>query len=132
MLDEILFIVYRSDVSLKLLQSVLSLFLSTGSKTDSLNSSGKWDICGFKKGYWHRTNIVKNENGYLATDLLTIVARWRKYFSLICIFNGVNDVGQKEIHTSIPKVPKPSAFRVEMVVENLKRHISPGIDHIPA
>jgi hypothetical protein len=29
-------------------------------------------------------------------------------------------------------VPVPSAFEVEMAIEKLKRHISPGIDQIPA
>jgi len=47
---------------------------------DSLNSSGKWNICDFKKGYRPRTIIVKDEKGDLAIDLHTIVARWRKYF----------------------------------------------------
>jgi hypothetical protein len=132
MLDEILFLVYKSDISLKLLQSVLSLFLSTVSMIDSLNSSGNWDICDFKKGYWPRTNIVKDEKGDLATDLHTIVSRWRKYVSHFLISHGFNDVGQTEIHTSEPKVPEPSAFRFEMAAKNLKRHKSPGNDHIPA
>jgi hypothetical protein len=46
--------------------------------------------------------------------------------------NGVNDVRQTEIHTAEPLVPEPSALVVEMAVENLKRHKSPGIDQIPA
>jgi len=29
-------------------------------------------------------------------------------------------------------VPEPSAFDVEMAIEKLKRHKSPGIDQIPA
>jgi len=29
-------------------------------------------------------------------------------------------------------VPEPSAFKVELVIEKLKRHKSPGIDQIPA
>ena len=115
-----------------LLQSVLSLFLSTGSMIDSRNSSGNWDICDFKKVYQPRTNIVKDENGDLATDLHAIVARWRKYFSQLLILHGVSEVSQKEIHTSEPKVPEPSAFRVKMAVLNLKIHKSAGIDHIPA
>ena len=31
-----------------------------------------------------------------------------------------------------PHVPKPSAFEVEMAIEKLKRHKSPGTDQIPA
>jgi hypothetical protein len=98
---------------------------------DSLNSSGNWNICDFKKGYRPRTNIVKDEKGDLAIDLYTIVARWRKYFFQLLVLNRVNDVGQTEIHSSKPKVPEPSVFRVEMAAENLNRHKSPGIVHIP-
>jgi len=29
-------------------------------------------------------------------------------------------------------VPEPSAFEVEVAIEKLKRHKSPGIDQIPA
>jgi hypothetical protein len=33
---------------------------------------------------------------------------------------------------SEPLVPEPSAFEVELAIEKLKRHKSPGIDQIPA
>jgi hypothetical protein len=46
--------------------------------------------------------------------------------------HGVNDVRQTEIHTAEPLVLEPSAFEVEMFIEKLKRHKSPGIDKIPA
>jgi hypothetical protein len=42
------------------------------------------------------------------------------------------DVRQAEIHTVEPLVPEPSAFEVELAIENLKNHKSPGIDQIPA
>jgi hypothetical protein len=45
---------------------------------------------------------------------------------------GVSDVKQTEIHAAEPLLPYPSAFEVELVVEKLKRHKSPGIDQIPA
>ena len=45
---------------------------------------------------------------------------------------GVNDVRQTEIHTAEPLVPEPSAFEVEMAIDKLKRHKSPGIEQIPA
>ena len=35
-------------------------------------------------------------------------------------------------HTQAELVPKPSAFKVEMAIEKLKRHKSTGIDKIPA
>jgi len=37
-----------------------------------------------------------------------------------------------EIHTAELLVPGPSAFEVEMVIEKLKRHKTPGIDQSPA
>jgi hypothetical protein len=46
--------------------------------------------------------------------------------------HGVNDVRQTEIHTAEPLVPEPSDSEVEMAIEKLKRHKSPGIDQIPA
>ena len=39
---------------------------------------------------------------------------------------------QTEIHTTEPKVPKPSALEMVMTIEKLKRHKSPVIDKIPA
>ena len=60
------------------------------------------------------------------------MARWRNYFSKLLNVRGINDVGQTEIHTAEPLVPKPSAFEVELPIEKLKSHKSPGIDQIPA
>jgi len=44
----------------------------------------------------------------------------------------VNDVRQTEIRTAEPLVPEPSASEIELAIEKLKSHISPGIDQIPA
>jgi hypothetical protein len=46
--------------------------------------------------------------------------------------HGVNYVRQAEIHTAEPLVPEPSDSEVEMSIEKLKRHKSPGIDQIPS
>jgi hypothetical protein len=59
------------------------------------------------------------------------LARWRKPFSDLLKGHDVNDVGKREIHAAKPLVPEPSAFEVEMTIEQLKRHKSPGIDQIP-
>jgi hypothetical protein len=40
-------------------------------------------------------------------------------------------LGKTEIRTAQPIVPELSAFEVEMAIEKLKRHKSPGIDQIP-
>ena len=86
----------------------------------------------FKNSYQHRTNILKNEEGDLVTYPHSILARWRQHFSQLLNVDGVNDVRQTEIHTAEPLVPEPRAFEVEMAIEKLKSHKSPGIDQVPA
>jgi len=46
--------------------------------------------------------------------------------------HGVKDVGQAEIHTAEPPVSEPSASEVELAINKLKSHKSPGTDQIPA
>ena len=65
-------------------------------------------------------------------DSHSIMARWGNYFSQILNVHEVKDVRQAEIHTVEPLVPEPSAFEVELAIEKLKNHKSPGIDKIPA
>jgi hypothetical protein len=89
-------------------------------------------INDFKKGYQPRTNIVKDEKGDLVADCHSILTRWRDYFSKLLNVHGDNDVEQTEIHTAEPLVPEPSAFEVEMAIEQLKWYKLPGTDQIPA
>ena len=46
--------------------------------------------------------------------------------------HGVHDVMQTKTHTAKPLVPEPSAFEVDLAIEKLRSHKSPGIDQIPA
>ena len=85
-----------------------------------------------KKGYQPRTRIVKDEKGDVVADSQSIMARWRNYFSHILNVHGVSDVRHAEIHTAEPLVPEPSSLEVEVAIEKLKSHKSPGIDQIPA
>jgi len=89
-------------------------------------------ISDFKKGYQPRTNTAKDGKGDLVTNTPSILARWRNHFSQLLNVHGVKDVRQTELHTAEPLVAEPSAFEVEMAIEKLKRHKSPGIDQIPA
>jgi len=89
-------------------------------------------INDFKKGYQPRCYIVKDEKGDLVADSHSIAARWRNYFSQLFNVHGVKDVGLAEIHTAEPLVPEPSASEVELAIDKLKSHTSPGIDQIPA
>jgi hypothetical protein len=61
-----------------------------------------------------------------------MVARWRNYFSQLFNVHGVKDVGLAEIHTAEPLVREPSATEVELAIDKLKSHKSPGIHQIPA
>jgi len=67
----------------------------------------------------------------LGTDCHSILARWKNHFSQLLNVQGVNGVRQTEIRTAVPLVPNPSAFEVEMAIEKLKRHKSPGTDQTP-
>jgi len=84
------------------------------------------DIIDFKKGYQPRCNIVKDEKGDLVGDT------HRNYFSQLFNVHGAKDVGQAEIHTAKPLVSEPSATEVELTMNKLKSHKSPGTDQIPA
>jgi hypothetical protein len=61
-----------------------------------------------------------------------MLARWRNHFSNLFNVQRVSDDRQTEIHTKEPLLSGPSAFEVEMTIENLVRPKSPGIDQIPA
>jgi hypothetical protein len=86
----------------------------------------------FKRGYQPRINVVKDEKGDLVADSHSILARWRNHFSRLLNIHGVNYVRQTEVHTAEPLVPEPSAFEIDMAIEKLKRHKSPGTGQIPA
>jgi hypothetical protein len=85
-----------------------------------------------EKGYQPTTNRVKDENGDLVTDSHSILARWRNHFSQLLNQHGVNDIRQTQIHTAEILMPEPSAFEIELVIEEPKSHKSPGSDQIPA
>jgi hypothetical protein len=85
----------------------------------------------FKKGYQPITNIEKDEKGDLAVDCHSILGRWRNYFSRLLNVHRDNDVTHNEIYTAELLVPELNAFEVEMAIEKLRRHKSPGTDQIP-
>ena len=89
-------------------------------------------ISDFKKGYQPRTNIVKDKTGDLVTGSYSILARWNEYFSQLLNVHGVHEVRQTETHTAEPLMPEPSAFEVDLAIEKLKSHKSPGIGSDPS
>ena len=82
--------------------------------------------------YLYKCKILKDETGELVTGSYSILVRWRDYFSQLLNVHGVHDVRQTEIHTAEPLVHEPSSFEVDLAIEKLKSHKSPGIDQIPA
>ena len=55
----------------------------------------------------------------MVTDSNSILTKWRNYFSHLFNVHGISDVRQTEIQTAEPPVPEPSAFQVEMAIENV-------------
>jgi hypothetical protein len=70
--------------------------------------------------YQPRSNLVKDENGYLLANFNTIENRWKSYFSQLLNVHNVSDVRQIEIHTAEPLVPGPSHIEVEIAIAELK------------
>ena len=99
--------------------------LETNSKIKNIRDLYR-SISEFKNGYQPRTNIVNDETGDLVTGSYSILAGWRDCFSHLL------NVRQTETHTAEPLVPQPSAFEIDLAIEKLKSHKSPGTDHIPA
>jgi hypothetical protein len=79
---------------------------------------------------------VKDEKGCWVTSFHGILAMWRNHFSQLLNIHvhvhGVNYVRQKKIHTTESLVPEPSALKVELVIQKLKRLKSSGINQIAA
>jgi hypothetical protein len=104
--------------------------LQTNSKTKTMRDLYR-DINDFKKGYQPRTNIVKDDKGDIVTDCLsvlvfvgTITLRYSMYMELVML--------GREKYTQQNHLPDLSALKVEMAIEKLRSHISPGIDQTPA
>jgi hypothetical protein len=88
-------------------------------------------ISDFKNGDQPRTCKVKDEKDDLVLESQYFGYVEKLFLSVFkCTWD--KDVRRTEIHTAEPLVPEPSAFEVEMVIENLKGYKSPGVDHIAA
>jgi hypothetical protein len=72
--------------------------------------------------------MVKDKKGDLFANSHSILARYRNHFSQPWNIHGVKDVRQTEIPTAELLVPEPSVFEVELAIEKLKSHKSPGTD----
>jgi len=61
---------------------------------------------------------IMDERGDLVSNSHSILARWRNYFSQLLNVHGVNDVRQRELHTTEQLVPEPSVFEFALATEN--------------
>ena len=64
--------------------------------------------------------------------LLRARYKYNNDFSQLFVVQGVSNVRQTAIDTTEPLVSEPSAFEIEMAIDKLKGHKSPGIDPILA
>jgi hypothetical protein len=81
--------------------------------------------------YQLRTNIIKDENGYLLADPQNVLNRWKNFFNQVLNAHSIHDIRQIDIHTAEPLVPEPSLVEVEIAIGKLKSYKSPGTDNIP-
>jgi hypothetical protein len=105
--------------------------LETNTKNKNIGDFYR-DINEFKKGYQHRINIIKDENGNLLADPQSVLNKWKKLFSQVLNVHRVHDVRQMDIHTAESLVPEPSLVEVESAIGKLKRYKSLGTDQILA
>jgi hypothetical protein len=61
------------------------------------------EINYFKRGYQLRSNFVKDENGDLLADPLSILNRWRNYCSQLLNVDRASDVRQIEIYIQLSR-----------------------------
>jgi hypothetical protein len=104
--------------------------LATNSKNKNIRDLYR-GINEFKSGYQPRNNLVKDKNGDLS-DSLSVLNRWKNYFSQLLNVHNVSDVRQIEVHMAEPLVPGPSRLEVEIAFAKLKKYKSPGSDQILA
>ena len=100
--------------------------LETNSKIQNIRDLYR-GINDFKKGYQPRCNIVNDEKGDMVADSHSIVAGWSKYYSQLFNVHAVKDFGRAEVHAAEPLVSDASAAEIELVIDKLKSHKSPGI-----
>jgi hypothetical protein len=100
--------------------------LATNSKNKNTRDLYR-GINEFKRGYQPRNNLVKDENGDLLADSLSILNRWKNYFSQLLNVHNVSDVRQIEVHMAESLVPGPSGLEVETAIASWKSITCPVV-----
>jgi hypothetical protein len=79
--------------------------------------------------------MLKDDCGYLITDEVNIVKKFRIYFKDLLNINQNNDV-PKEVHplryTVQPEITEPDVEEIKLIIKMLKNNKAPGEDNINA
>ena len=78
------------------------------------------------------TNTVTFSCSYSVSSSVRNRRKFVSFVSFLMNVHWVNDIWQTELHTAESLVPEQSVFEIELAIEKLKSHKSPGIDQIPA
>jgi hypothetical protein len=71
----------------------------------------------FKTCYQPRTNLVKNERGYLLADPHKILSRWKNYFCQLLNVHGPGGVRQTEMNTTETFDQRPVPQNLRLLLE---------------
>ena len=86
----------------------------------------------FKKGYQPCAYVIKKDDGTIMAEAANMLSRSEQFYSNLLNVNQSTNHEGSEIYTVEPDIPKPSLVEVELTVEKLKKHKTPGVDHIPS
>jgi hypothetical protein len=81
-----------------------------------------------KRGYQHRSNLVKDENGDLLAESNTILNRRKSCFSHLLNVYYICEIKQIETYTAGPLVPGLSHIDFHISIAKLENYKSPGSD----
>jgi hypothetical protein len=96
--------------------------LATNSKKKNIRDLYK-GINEFERGYQHRSNLEKDENGDLLVDSHNILSRWKNYCYQLLNVHRVSDVTQIKIHTTEPLLPDLIPFEVDIAIAKLGKKL---------
>jgi hypothetical protein len=105
--------------------------LATSSKKKKIRDLYR-GIYGFKTGYQHGNNLLREETGDLLADSYNISNMVKNYLAQLLNVHNIGEVWQIEIHTAETLVPGPSRLEVEIAIAKLKEYKSAVSVKIPA
>jgi hypothetical protein len=104
--------------------------LETNNKNENIRHFYR-GINEFKKGYYPRINIIKDENANLLAHPHSALNSWKHFFNRVLNVHGVYDFRQMDVHVSESLVPESGLVEVEIAIGKLRRYKSPATNQIP-